>query len=311
MTPLRNLSSLLACSALLVACSPEPSGVPLISEARAGESPAQALYDQATTAQEEGRIKKALKSYKTINTRFPQSSIAAEATYRYAKLLESDNELLDAFEAYDDLLTKYPASTHYGEAIERQEELAHQAAQGVIRNTFIGLSTSLGSKKITEMLAQVRDNAPQAPSAPKAQFTIAEVLDKQSGKADEAIEQYRQLVREYPDSEYAPEAQYRIGDSLVRQSSQGNADAANIDRARKAFDDLLLRYPNHPRAVDAKKSLERIRIDDIKRSFEIAEFYRKKGQLSSAVFYYQETVRKSDDGELKTQAQNWIKKLGS
>jgi len=311
MTSFRKATILLAGSLFFVSCGSDPSRVPLAGEARAGESPAQALYNAGFSAESAGQTKKALKSYGAINAKYPQSSVAAEATYRYAKLLERSGEPLDAFQAYDDVLTKYPASSHYSEAMKRQESLAHQVAQGVIKDSFIGFNTKVGPKQTTEMLSKVRDNAPRAASAPKAQFAIGEVYQNQSSKEGEAIMAFRRLVRDYPDSNYAPEAQFRIGDILLKQSTGGNEDAANIDRARKAFDDLLLRYPNHQRAADARRSIAQIQSDDIRRSYEIAEFYRKKGQTNSALFYYRETVRKSKDGKLRNQAQAWINKLSS
>lgn len=311
MTLIKKASTLLATSLLFVSCGDSQKGVPLAGEARASESPAKTLYDAGYAAESSGNVKKALKSYGTINNKFPHTAVAPEATFRYAKLLERSGEPLDAFQAYDDVLTKYPASSHYSEAMKRQETLAHQVAQGIIKDSFIGFNTSIGPKATTEMLAKVRDNAPRASSAPKAQFAIGEVFEKQDNKESEAISSYRKLVRDYSNSNYAPEAQYRIGNILLRQASEGNEDAANIDRARKAFDDLLLRYPNHPRAADAKRAIAKIKSDDIRRSYDIAEFYRKKGQTNSALFYYRETVRKSKDGALRAQAQGWINKLGS
>jgi outer membrane protein assembly factor BamD (BamD/ComL family) len=220
--------------------------------------------------------------------------------------------LLDAFDAYDAILTKYPASPHYAEAIKRQETIAHQAAQGHIKNSFIGIKSRVDVKKTTSMLRKVRDNAPRAASADRAQFTIAEVHQSRgsgSTAAVRAIASYQQLVRDYPNSKYASESQYRIGTILLAEAKQGNQDSANLDRAKRAFDDVLIRYPSSKRAKDAKAQIAKLSSGDIQRSFEVAEFYRKKGQTQSALFYYRETVNKSKPGTLSSKAQGWINKL--
>lgn len=308
---IKKVPFLLAAALMLASCgSGGVDSAQLASNTRAGEGVAQQLYNSGYASESAGDAGKAMKAYKKITKKYPMAPIAADATYRYAKLLEADREPLDAFDAYDSLLSQYPASPHYAEAMTRQNTIAHQAAQGHIKNSFIGLKSRIDVKKTASMLGKVRDNAPRAASADKAQFTIGEVY--QSGeKPAEAIEAFKTLVRDYPDSKYAADSQYRIGVILLNQAKTGNEDAANLDRARVAFDDVIIRYGSHPRAADSRREIAKIKSGDIQRSYDVAEFYRKKGQTASALFYYRETVSKSQPGPLRSQAEAWIKKLGS
>lgn len=311
MIPIKKASLLLAASLTFVSCGSNPDAPKLASITRAGEGTAQQLYNSGYAAESAGELGKAMKSYKTITKKYPLSSVAANATYRYAKLLENDREPLDAFDAYDALLTKYPASPHYAESIKRQEIIAHQVAQGHIKNSFIGIKSRLDVERTAKMLGKVRDNAPRAASAEKAQFAIGEVYQSADNKEGNAIEAYQNVVRDFPNSKYAPEAQYRIGAILLKQAAEGNEDAANLDRAQKALDDVLIRYPNHPRAADARREIAKINSSDIQRSYDVAEFYRKKGQTASALFYYREAVQNSKPGPLRSRAEAWISKLSS
>jgi hypothetical protein len=61
----------------------------------------------------------------------------------------------------------------------------------------------------------------------------------------------------------------------------------------------------------AKVQIAKLATGNIQRSYEIAEFYRKKGQISSALVYYRDTVRRSNPGPLRTSAQGWINKLST
>jgi outer membrane protein assembly factor BamD (BamD/ComL family) len=308
---IKKASILLAASLTFVSCGSNPDAPQLASITRAGESTAQKFYNSGFAAESAGKFGKAMKDYKTITKKFPLSSVAANATYRYAKLLENDREPLEAFEAYNALLTKYPASPHYADGMKRQEVIAHQVAQGQIKSSFIGFKSRIEVKRTAEMLAQVRDNAPRAASAEKAQFAIGQVYETADNKEANAIDAYQSVVRDYSNSKYAPEAQYRIGAILLKQAANGNEDAANLDRAHKALDDVLIRYPSHPRAADARREIAKVNSGDIQRSYNVAEFYRKKGQTASALFYYREAVRKSKPGPLRSRAEAWIAKLSS
>lgn len=313
MTPFVKKFAPILIAFLLLSCGGNEEAAQLASQTRGGEGIAQNLYNQGVADQQAGRTKQARKAFRTINSAYPQSAVAADASYRYAQLLEREGDLLDAFDAYHDVVSKYPASPHYATAMKRQETIAHQAAQGHITNSFIGIKSRIDVDKTTEMLGKVRDNAPRAASADRAQFTIGQVLQTRGSdtkqSADRAIAAYQQVVRDYPNSSYAPEAQFQIGNILLTQARQGNQDAANLDRAKKAFDDLILRYPNSKRASDARRQISQLASGDIQRSFEVAEFYRKKGQNSSALFYYREVAKNSQPGPLRSQAEAWIQKL--
>jgi outer membrane protein assembly factor BamD len=179
---------------------------------------------------------------------------------------------------------------------------------------LIGFKIPITLKKSAEMLAKVRQNAPRAISAEKAQYTIGRIYQsrgKQTSHAVLAISAFRELTRDFPDSKYAPDAQYQIGEILLTQSRKGNQDSANLDRAKRAFEDVLIRYPTSKQAKMAKAQIAKLASGNIQRSFDIAEFYRKKGQISSALVYYRDTVTRSNSGPLRASAQGWINKLST
>ncbi len=294
--------------AYLTSCGKD-AGVPLAATTKAEQNEALAVFNRAATNEAAGKTKAAIKGYRLVVKDYPLSTSAAEASYREAALLEKQGNLLDAFDLYHSFLSKYPASTHYSAAIKRQEEIAHAVAKGHITNSFIGLKTRIEPKKATEMLAKVRDNAPRSPSASRAQFAIGQVWENRN-QPDQAVAAYRRLSRDFPNAPEAPEAQYRIGFTLANKQKNGNPDTANLDRAKEAYEDLLLRYPNSKRASDARREVAKLSSGDIQRSYDLAEFYRKKGKNTSAVFYYGEVIRMSKTGALRSQAENWIKQLG-
>ncbi|MDA0765932.1 MAG: tetratricopeptide repeat protein [Verrucomicrobia bacterium] len=299
---LRALPLAIAILPFLVSCggstkdAPPPAGTVVAADPAAAN-----LLAAAQAADTAGNTKKALKLYTEVAEKHPYSEVAPQARFRQAALLDHQGEPMDAFEAYQAFITRYRGSSLYTQALERQAAVAHAAADGHIKTNFLGLKSKISSKESTEMLTMVRDNAPQAPTAPKAQFTIGQVWEGHK-KVPEAIAAYTKTATDYPLTSYAPEAHFRIGTILLDESSDGNQNPANLDRARRAFEDLLQTYPNAKRAPEAREKLRSIGAADIQRSYDIGEFYYKKKQPTSAIFYYKEVLRTAKSGPLHDKA---------
>ena len=303
----------LSAFALVVASCGDSNDVPpLIGGAAPNNERADGLFAQAQAAESAGKTSRAIKLYDEIADDMPLSKRAPEARFRQGELLQQEGKIRDSFDAYQQFLTRYNGSGLYEKALTQQATMAQSAADGQVKTSFLGLKTSISNDKITEMLAKVRANAPSSPTAAKAQFTIGEVWESQgnSSGAQKAIVAYRELVLEYPDSKQAPEAQFRIGKVLLEEARRGNQDQANLDRAREALKDYLRQYPGHSRSAEARKMLATLGSEDLERSFEIAEFYERKGDNGSALFYYEEVARKTKSGALHDKARARISALG-
>lgn len=295
----------------LSSCGSNDQNLPLSSAINTSTDvpAANAMLEQAKAHAAAGKTGKAISTYRDIFKDYPHTNAAAEARYSEARLLDQEGDLLKAFEAYQDLIARYPGSRHYATSIQRQESVAHAAANGIIKNNFLGMKTKIGPEKTSKMLAQVRDNAPRAISASKAQFAIGHVWQK-AGNAEKAIAAYQRMSIDYADSEAAPEALYQTGEILILKAERGNQNTAHVNRAIDIFQNLLIRYPRHSRAADARERISFLNGQDIQRSYDTAEFYRKKGNAKSALFYYREVMRKTKSGSLHDLARQRIAELG-
>lgn len=308
---MKNLSRLaLAATATLwiASCgSDSEDAPPLIGSIQATTGPASDLYQKARAADNAGDSKKALRLYRDAADRFPASQDAAASRFRQAQLHEQLGQQIEAFDAYSDFLNRYHGSSLYSQALARQSAIAKAATNGDVKSGFL-FGSKLDSSKLISMLEKVRDSAPQASTAPAAQFQLGEVYQNK-GKAPEAIAAYRKLVQDWPDSSQAHEGQYRIGMILVEEAKRGNQDMGNLDRAREAFQDYLSRYPNRSRAGDARAQIAKLGSQDVQRSYDVAEFYRRKGDYESARFYYREVLKKHASGSLHDKAAAGLKSL--
>ncbi len=288
-----------ALSFLTASCGSSDNQIPLTSAAENGTNNAAAshLLAEARSLQSQGKNDKAIGTYQDVSKKYPRTEAAADARFAEGNLLYKEGDLLKAFEAYQDLIANYPRSQHYSPALKRQQAVALDAAEGVIKNNFLGLKTKINPARSTKMLANVRDNAPQAPSASIAQYHIGRVWQN-NGNAHKALSAYLRISADYPNSSQAPEALYQRGQILIMKADKGNQNSAHLNQAKSIFQDLIERYPNNKRASDARKSISKLAGQDIQRSYDTAEFYRKKGNYDSAIFYYKEVTRKSKSGNL-------------
>jgi outer membrane protein assembly factor BamD len=301
-----------ALAVLLASCGDDADLPPLVGNASPNNDRAEALFSEAQAAEGAGKRSKAIKLYNTLGDEMPLARRAAEARFRQGELLEQAGEIPKAFDAYQELISRYNNSNLYEKALNRQASMAQAAADGQVKTSFLGLKAKISNERITGMLAKVRDNAPRSPQASKAQFTIGQLWesDGNTAGASKAITAYRELVVEYPDSREAPEGQFRIGKILLDEARRGNQDQANIDRSREAFQDYLRQYPGHSRNGEARQLLANLGGEDLQRSFNVAEFYERKGETASARFYYEEVVRKAKSGPLHDKAKARLAALG-
>lgn len=306
---MRSRLILLATAAFLSSCGDDSDLPPVVSGGAVNNARADAIYGKAQTYENAGKRGKAIKQYDELADEIPLATKAPEARYRQAKLLEQEGETLKAFDAYQSLITRYQGSGYYQESLDAQAQMAFAAADGDIKNSFLGLKSKLSTDKIAGMLQKVADNAPRSALGARAEFKMADVYAERKD-TNKAVIAYRGVVENYPDSPQAPEAQFRIGEILMQQAQDGNQDQANLNRAREAFQDHLSQFPGHKRNPEARNLLKSLGTRDIKNTYDIARFYEKKGNIPSAKFYYQEVIRESKSGEYHDQAKARLDALG-
>lgn len=301
--------SLMVAALWIASCGSSRETPVLVGDVRAAAAEGEELYQRAKAADEAGKARRAIKLYDQAATRFPFAASSPQARYRQAELLEQAGRPQDAFDAYDKFLQQYPGNPRYSSAFNRLVSISQDAAEGDIKSSFLGLKTRLSLDKTVDMLSRVKGHAPMSATAAKAQFAIGELYQSRK-KSREAIEAFRELVREQPGSREAPEALFRVGVIYLEEAERGNQSQSNLDLARESFNDYLIQYSGHARNAEARRMISTLDGMDLDRSFEIAEFYMRTGRPESAKIYYRDIVRKSRSGEIHDAARARLRELG-
>lgn len=98
---------------------------------------------------------------------------------------------------------------------------------------------------------QILDDYPKSSRVPGALFAIGSISQDQRRDIYKAIRCYRRIVQEYPTHPTASGAQFLIGFLY-------NNELKNLDSARLAYEEFLRIYPDNPMAPSARFELENL-----------------------------------------------------
>jgi len=287
----------------------EDQSVPAPEEMQRREGEAQTLLAKAKAEEQKGDFEDAADVYRKIVDKYPLTSITADAAIRSAELYESEGKPRDAFDTYQKFIELSRGDRRFDEVLKQQYQLAQRAKTGDFkRRILIKLDIPLKTK--IEMFETVASNAPRSPYASASQFAIGE-MQHEAGAIADAINAYAKVVAEHPDSKEAPVAQFRIGELFITQSERGAKDTTTVASAREAYEDFLVRYPNHSLAKDARTRLGSVDSKQTADMLKIAKFYEKTEKYRAAAIYYRDIIKAGEPADVVAEAQSRLAALQS
>ena len=189
-------------------------------------NPAQAkeLYEQAMEELNDGHYEKAVKSFETLQSRYPYGRYAQQAQLEIAYTYYKQKEPESATAAADRFIKQFPNNPHVDYAYY---------LKGLINfNEDLGLLGEVVQQDLSE-----RD--------PKA--------------ARDAFAAFKELVTRFPDSRYAPDSKLRM-QYLINALARYEIHVASYYLRRGAYvasanraKDILNNYPQTPATLDALK----------------------------------------------------------
>jgi outer membrane protein assembly factor BamD len=268
---------------------------------------AEELFQKGLAAEKDGDGGRALKAYRTLVKKHPQSVHAADALFRYSKILENQGDLIKAALAYRALMQYYPNTEHFTEAIESQFRIGELYVNGKKVKLF-GVPIGTSMDRAVEIFAAIVRSAPYGRYTARAQFDIGRAREKQ-GAGDLAINAYQAVVEKFPDDPLAAAAQYQIGYIWMKAAIGGSYDPNSAEQARTAFQDFLFRFPKSDKAPQARENLQRLASRQVGSSLSVAQFYDRKKEYRAAVLYYNEVIRQEPNSPASEIAKKRIAEL--
>ena len=241
---------------------------------------------------------------------WPLSDYAPHAAYLVGRCLETKGKDEAAFNAYQQIIDKYPKSGEYNEVLKRQYEIANRFLGGewfrVIWST-IPLYPSMD--ETAKLYQKIVGDGPYSEVAPHAQLRIGAAREKQSDFSS-AVKAYETAADRYHDQPViAADAMYRAGAAWQKQADTAEYDQSAAAQAIAAYTDFIAYYPDDKRVAAAQAAIVKLKAEQVRGSFEIAQFYEKSHKWAGAVVYYNDVLQLDANSPLAASARQRIEVL--
>jgi outer membrane protein assembly factor BamD len=117
-------------------------------------------------------------------------------------------------------------------------------------------------------------------------------------RTEEAITEFEELVRDFPNSPFAGEARFRIGHCSLIGSGRYDRDQAGTRDAIRELTEFAEANPDSPFADSARAYVKECREKLARKEFMNARFYEKIDEYESAVVYYKVFLEEYADSKL-------------
>ena len=259
----------------------------------------------------------ACREYQKLVKHFPDSILAARAQFRSGRCLEKMSKYTKAFETYQSVIDKYPNFGEPESVIERQFAIAEMYYRGKKKGIpFLNIGLFSGKDDAVKFLDQIAKNAPFSKYAEKGKFMAGVMLEEMERYEDDAqgegaITAYEFVVDRFPEGEFADDAQYRIGMCYYAMAAKARHNKKAFNGAIRNFRKYIRLYPKGEYIEEAKAKINELDFKAAKGTYQVGEFYEKKGEIEAAVIYYREVVEKYPLSEWAEKAEKRIEVLGA
>ena len=283
-----------ACVLLLPMCDQVEGPLPAGS-VQATDAKADAMLQNAKNLRASGRLSKAQSVLKNLVQYHALAPCAPQARFMLGEILEQRNDPRAAFKQYGKIVESYQGSELYARALNRQLSIGTAAATGKLKGKVLWTwSVPMESDTVIEWLSTVVRNAPYADMSATASSVLGNYLMRQR-KYDEACSVFQSLVEKYPDSPYAPTAQMMVAKLWAASHTRGNQNLVNLDKAREAYDEFVLRFPGHEETGAARKGSADMQKLMVQQELEVGRYYLERArQYDSAVFCFENVIRQKE-----------------
>ena len=240
---------------------------------------------------------------------WPLSDYAPRAAYLVGRCLEADHKDEAAFNAFQSVIEKYPKSGQYNEVLWRQYEIANRFLGGEWFRVWDLIPLYPSMDETAKLYEKIVANGPYSEVAPHAELRIGAAREKQRDYAS-AVKAYETAADRYHDQPViAADAMYRAGLSWEKQADTAEYDQSAAAQAITAYTDFITVYPDDKRVAAAQQAISKLKAEQVRGSFQIAQFYEKGHKWAGAVVYYNDVLQLDANSPLAAQARQRIEVL--
>jgi len=237
---------------------------------------------------------------------WPLSDYAPAAQYLVGRCLEAQHKDEAAFNAYQDIIEKFPKTSQYNEVLQRQYEIANRFLAGEWFKFYNLFPLYRSMEKTAGLYEKIVNNGPYSDVAPQAQLHVGAAREKQRDYAD-AAQAYDTAADRYHDQpQIAADAMFQRAFSWQKQADTAEYDQGAAQKAIDFYSEFMTFFPDDQRVAEAQKSITKLKAEQVRGHFEIAQFYEKGHKWAGAVVYYNAVLQLDPNSPLAAQARQRI-----
>ncbi|HIE98351.1 MAG TPA: outer membrane protein assembly factor BamD, partial [Fuerstia sp.] len=293
---------------------------------------------------DEQKYPEALKRYKAIAKKYPESSAGEEAWFRIGECHFAMQELPAAQDAYDKLFVDYPSTKYVADASRRLFTIA---------KTWLEITDPLGQSQIKTVSQENEIEGPKPESSssdPSAKYgLIPNFFDKTrpifdtKGRARNALksiwlndptgpladdalmltasyymrrdnyieaDRYFEILREeYPDSPHLEDA-FVLGSHVKQMSYRGPFyDGTSLISASNLKERTLQLFPDSEDRQQIRKDLQRLHLLEAQRAWSRVDFYRRKDNPRAVAIQCMQVITEFPETRYAEMARTEIRRI--
>ncbi len=258
----------------------------------------------------------ALKAGRRIVTdkRWKYGDYAAQAQYLVGRSYEAKHHDEKAFKAYQNLIETYPKLDNFDEVIKRQFAIANRFLNRQRFKAFGYVPIFPSMDKTIKLYEQIIKNGPYSEVAPLAQMNIGaahenrKVFSKVPRYAD-AAKAYEKAADRYSEQKLGVDAMWKQAQAYTKQARRAEYDQSIAGQAIATYTDFMTLHPEEPRVKEALNTIDSLKTEQARGSFDIARFYEKKRRWQGALVYYNEVLLKDPVSKYAVEARQRIDRI--
>lgn len=259
----------------------------------------QAMLQEATDAETQGKYKKAAKLFRKLGKKTQSAQLQAAYLLRQADCFFAAKKVRKTLPLYRELIERYPLYIPYDHMVQKLRALAEAFVDG--NGTFLGLRDKYAAIETYELLIQ---GAPSIHVSLADRKRLAELLIAER-RPEEAIAVFQAILKQ--DGNLA-DIRADIALLLVQMSKRGDGDGRKLRLAVRQAEMALQQSPALSRRDELTTLIAQAKETQAQTNLDLAKFYLKPSHqsISSAKRYLHDTLREYPDTQAAREAQQIV-----
>ena len=266
---------------------------------------AEELMELAQAAVAKNNRKTALRYFKTISKKYPNSRYAPHALYEASQIYIEKRKWKKAFEGYYFITRGYPNFEKFNTVLNEEFEIA-SALMDKKSSRYFSVIPYRNYDSAVQFFETIVASAPYSEYAPLSLMNIA-IIQNKRGNRIFAVDALDRLINSYPRSMLAPDAYLELAETFSSMVDGPRYDQGATREAIRHYEDFLILYPDSPEVAIGETGLSEMQDVFARSKLEMGEFYyKKRPNYRAAEVFFNEAITVAPNSPSANKARDYL-----